>query len=72
MTSSSDAGAFARLRAVGFVCAAARLSDYDLPRVGHTIGVGEDEIHAVMEVEASGGGFDRLKRPKMLFEPHVF
>ena len=25
-----------------------------------------------MEVEASGGGFDRLKRPKMLFEPYVF
>lgn len=71
MTSSPDAGAFARLRAAGFVCAAARLSDYDLPRIGHTIGVGEDEIHAVMEVEASGGGFDRLKRPKMLFEPHV-
>lgn len=72
MTSFPDAGAFARLRAAGFVCAAARLSDYDLPRIGHTIGVGEDEIHAVMEVEASGGGFDRLKRPKMLFEPHVF
>ncbi|CAO4153274.1 N-acetylmuramidase family protein [Methylorubrum aminovorans] len=72
MTSSPDAGAFARLRAAGFVCAAVRLTDYDLPRIGHTIGVGEDEIHAVMEVEASGGGFDRLKRPKMLFEPHVF
>ncbi len=72
MTSSPDAGAFARLRAAGFVCAAARLTDYDLPRIGHTIRVGEDEIHAVMEVEASGGGFDRLKRPKMLFEPHVF
>ncbi|GMA75887.1 hypothetical protein GCM10025880_23040 [Methylorubrum aminovorans] len=25
-----------------------------------------------MDVEASGSGFDRLKRPKMLFEPHVF
>ena len=72
MTSSPDAGAFARLRAAGFVCAALRLLDFDLPRIGHTIGVGEDEIHAVMEVEASGGGFDRLKRPKMLFEPHVF
>ena len=71
MTSSFDAGAFARLRAAGFVCAAARLTDYDLPRIGHSIDVGEDEIHAVMEVEASGGGFDRLKRPKNLFEPHV-
>ena len=72
MTSSTDADAFVRLRAAGFVCAAVRLTDYDLPRIGHSIGVGEDEIHTVMEVEASGGGFDRLKRPKMLFEPHVF
>ncbi|MGG3814033.1 N-acetylmuramidase family protein [Methylorubrum rhodesianum] len=72
MAASPDAGAFARLRAAGFVSAATRLTDYDLPRIGHTIGVGEDEIHAVMEVEAAGGGFDRLKRPKMLFEPHVF
>lgn len=72
MTSSTDAGAFARLRAAGFASAATRLTDYDLPRIGHTIGVGEDEIHAVMEVEAAGGGFDRLKRPKTLFEPHVF
>ncbi|MFG7490153.1 N-acetylmuramidase family protein [Methylorubrum rhodesianum] len=69
---SPNATTFAQLRAAGFVCAVARLTDYDLPRIGHTIGVGEDEIHAVMEVEASGGGFDRLKRPKMLFEPHVF
>lgn len=46
--------------------------DREIAGLGHTIGVGEDEIHAVMEVEASGGGFDRLKRPKMLFEPHVF
>lgn len=66
------ADAFARLRSIGFVCDAARLTDYDLPRVGHLIGVGEDEIHAVMDVEASGGGFDRLRRPKMLFESHVF
>ncbi|WP_284209724.1 hypothetical protein [Methylorubrum aminovorans] len=31
MTSSPDAGAFTRLRAAGFICAAARLTDYDLP-----------------------------------------
>jgi len=69
MTSSPDAGALARLRTAGFVCAAARLTNYDLPRIGHSISVGEDEIRAVMDVEASGGGFDRLKRPKQLFEP---
>ncbi|WP_280141978.1 N-acetylmuramidase domain-containing protein [Methylobacterium sp. yr668] len=48
------------------------LLDLDLPRVGYTTGVGEDEIHAVIDVEAAGNGFDKLKRPKMLFEPHRF
>lgn len=56
----------------GFIGAAKRLTDHDLPRIGATIGVGEDEIHAILDVEASGSGFDALKRPKMLFEPHVF
>ena len=72
MATSPDAGAFARLRAAGFVCAAARLADIDLPRLGHAIGVGEDELHAVLDVETAGGGFDKLRRPKILFEPHVF
>lgn len=43
-----------------------------LVRFGYTIGVGEDEIHAVIDAEAAGSGFDKLKRPKMLFEPHRF
>jgi hypothetical protein len=51
---------------------AKRLDDLDLPRIGHRIGVGEDEIHAFMEVEARGSGFDKQGRPAMLFEPHVF
>jgi hypothetical protein len=51
---------------------AKRLDDIDLPRIGHEIGVGEDEIHAVLTVESSGSGFDAKGRPKMLFEPHVF
>ncbi|APX84749.1 hypothetical protein BV511_08510 [Methylorubrum extorquens] len=73
MTSAASiADAIARLRAAGFVGKATPLADLDLPRIGHTVGIGEDEIHAVMEVEPSGGGFDRLKRRKMLFEPHVF
>ena len=71
-TTASIADAFARLRAAGFVGKAVRLDDLDLPRIGHRIGVGEDEIHAVIDVEAAGGGFDTKKRPKMLFEPHVF
>lgn len=52
--------------------AAKRLDDVDLPLIGQMIGVGEDELHAVMDVEAPGSGFDDHGRPKMLFEPHIF
>jgi hypothetical protein len=55
-----------------FKGAAKRLDDIDIPRIGATIGVGEDEIHAFMDVEAAGAGFDSQGRPKMLFEPHKF
>ena len=51
---------------------AKRLDDIDLPYLGSQIGVGEDEIHAVLDVETAGGGFDSEGRPKMLFEPHIF
>ncbi|WP_045389835.1 N-acetylmuramidase family protein [Falsirhodobacter sp. alg1] len=51
---------------------AQRLDDYDLPEIGALIGVGEDELHAVIDVETAGGGYDTLGRPRMLFEPHVF
>ncbi|CDN52548.1 Peptidoglycan-binding domain 1 protein [Neorhizobium galegae bv. officinalis bv. officinalis str. HAMBI 1141] len=56
----------------GFKGAAVRLDDIDIPRIGSEIGVGEDEIHAFMDVEAAGSGFDGQGRPKILFEPHVF
>lgn len=72
MASSSDVSAFALVRAAGFVGAATKLADLDLPRIGALISVGEDEIHAVIEVETKGGGFDKLKRPRILFEMHVF
>lgn len=51
---------------------ARKIDDYDLPRLGALIGVGEDELHAFMDVEAAGSGFDSQGRPKMLFEPHLF
>lgn len=57
---------------INFHGPAKRLEDIDLPRIGAEIGVGEDEIHAVLEVESSGSGFDSQGRPKILFEPHVF
>lgn len=56
----------------GFKGAAKRLDDIDIPRIGAEIGVGEDELHAFMDVEAAGSGFDANGRVKMLFEPHVF
>lgn len=55
-----------------FQGAAKRLDDIDLPMIGHRIGVGEDEVHALMDVEARNSGFDRQDRPAMLFEPHLF
>lgn len=55
-----------------WVGAARKLEDIDIPRIGHAIGVGEDELHAVMDVEARGSGFDGQGRVAMLFEPHVF
>lgn len=56
----------------GFKGAAKRITDIDLPRIGNDIGVGEDEIHAVIAVETTGSGFDDQGRPKILFEPAVF
>lgn len=51
---------------------AKRIDDIDLPMVGAEIGVGEDEVHAILDVESAGTGFDKQGRPKMLFEPHIF
>ncbi|TPK70212.1 DUF3380 domain-containing protein [Mesorhizobium sp. B2-4-15] len=57
---------------LNFRGAAKRLDDLDLPKLGATIGVGEDEIHAFLDVETRGHGFDSQGRPIILFEPHVF
>lgn len=56
---------------ISFAGRAKRLEDIDLPRIGHEIGVGEDEIHAVIDVEAAGSGFDSKGRVKALYEPHI-
>jgi hypothetical protein len=48
-----------------------KIDDYDLPRIGHRIGVGEDEIHALLDVESHGAGFDEHGVTR-LFEEHVF
>ena len=51
---------------------AKRIDDYDLPRVGHIIGVGEDEVHALIDVESNGRPFDSQGRVTMLYEKHIF
>jgi hypothetical protein len=53
---------------------AKRLDAWDFGRNAKLIGrnVGEDELRAVVTVEASGSGFDAQGRLKMLFEPHRF
>jgi hypothetical protein len=56
---------------ISFHGTAKRLENLDLPRIGAEIGVGEDEIHAILDVESSGSGFDSNGRPKALYEPHV-
>lgn len=58
--------------AISFNGAAKRLTDADLPRIGSAIGVGEDVLHAIMDVEAPKSGFDDQGRPRILFEPHIF
>ena len=47
------------------------INDYDLPNIGHRIGVGEDIVHMILEVESKGKGFDANGVIK-LFEKHVF
>lgn len=61
-----------QILAKNFQGTAKSLDDIDIPRIGAKIGVGEDEIHAIMEVESRGSGFDDYNRPKILFEPHIF
>ncbi len=60
------------LRYPDFRGPAKRIDDIDLPRIGAAIGVGEDELHAFIDTETSGSGFDSQGRPKILFEPHKF
>lgn len=70
MTDTASAVALRRLRESAFKGAGKRLANEDLPRLGHGIGCGEDELHAFLDVETSGGGFDSKGRPKALYEPH--
>lgn len=56
----------------GFRGAAKQADDRDISRLAKLIGCGEDPVHAFMDVEAAGDGFDSHGRPKMLRETHAF
>jgi hypothetical protein len=49
-----------------------KLDNIDIPKIAYENGFSEDAVHAVMEVESRGSGFDDYGRPKILFEPHYF
>ena len=51
---------------------AKKLEDADIARGALMLKSGEDELHAVVEVEGAGRAYDAKGRPIMLFEPHVF
>jgi len=57
---------------MNFIGTGKKLDNIDLPKIGKLIGVGEDEIHAILDTETRGTGFDSKKRLIMLFEPHIF
>lgn len=54
----------------GFVFDGPRLDNFDFPRIGHRIGIGEDIIHAFMDTETAGKSTDSKGRMKALYEPH--
>ena len=48
-----------------------KLTDYDIPRIGYKIGVGEDVIHSILDTESRGVGFDKHGVIR-LFEEHCY
>jgi hypothetical protein len=55
-----------------FKGAAKKIDSVDLPKLASRIGCGEDEIHAFIDVETRGSGFDKQGRPMLLRERHYF
>jgi hypothetical protein len=48
------------------------LSDEGMDRICSTLGVSEQAVWAVLTVETSGFGFLQDRRPRILFERHIF
>jgi len=55
-----------------FVGTGKRLNSQDLVDAADKLTGDVATIRAVVEVESAGAGFDAQKRPKILFEPHIF
>lgn len=55
-----------------FFGTAKKLDDDDIRRIALELACDEAAIRALAEVESAGGGFLRDRRPKILFEAHVF
>lgn len=55
-----------------FVGAATPLTDTDIAAEAARLAVEPAAIRAVCDIESAGAGFLTDKRPKILFEPHVF
>jgi hypothetical protein len=55
-----------------FAGAARRITEADIVAAARSIGCEVAALHAVMDVESRGSGYDGSGRPVILFEPHVF
>lgn len=55
-----------------WIGAARPLTDEDFARAAGFLNVDEAAVRAVVEVEAASYGFDEKRRPRILFEPHIF
>lgn len=57
---------------MNFIGPGTKLQDNDISDIAEEIGVEESALRAVLSVETGGSGFDKLNRPKALFERHIF
>ncbi|WP_051949253.1 N-acetylmuramidase family protein [Methylosinus sp. PW1] len=55
-----------------FAGAARRITEADIAAAARSIGCEVAALHAVMDVESRGSGYDGRGCPVILFEPHVF
>lgn len=55
-----------------FVGTGKKITDADVAEAAAVLKVAPSRVRAVMEVEARNSGFDSMRRPTILFEPHIF